>query len=35
MATRSIPTVLCTSIAWATAILVPTPSVDEASSGWR
>ncbi len=32
MATRSSPTVSCLSIAWATASLVPTPSVDEAST---
>ncbi len=35
MATRSMPTVECRSIACATATLVPTPSVDVASRGRR
>jgi hypothetical protein len=35
MATRSIPMVSCRSIRRATAIFVPTPSVDVASSGRR
>ncbi len=35
IATRSMPIVSWTSIARATAILVPTPSVDVASSGRR
>ena len=35
MATRSMPIVPCTSMAWAMADLVPTPSVEEASTGSR
>ena len=35
MATRSMPIVSCRSIGWATATLVPTPSVEVASSGRR
>ncbi len=35
IATRSMPIVWCTSMARATAIFVPTPSVDVASSGRR
>src|SRR5215210_1171349 len=35
MATRSMPTVSCRSSARARAIFVPTPSVDDASSGRR
>ena len=35
MATRSMPTVSWMFMAWATTSLVPTPSVDEASTGLR
>jgi hypothetical protein len=35
MATRSIPIVSCLLAARAMTILVPTPSVDVASTGWR
>ena len=35
IATRSMPTVPCTPIAWATATFVPTPSVEVASRGRR
>src|SRR5918994_436656 len=35
MPTRSNPMVSCTSIAWAIATLVPTPSVEVASTGCR
>ena len=35
MPTRSMPIVSCLSSACAMATLVPTPSVDVASSGWR
>ena len=34
MPTRSKPIVSWMSIAWAIATLVPTPSVEVASSGW-
>ena len=35
MPTRSKPMVSCRSSAWAIATLVPTPSVEVASTGWR